>query len=106
MYLHDRTAVGNGAGTLQVPWTAVRNGAGTPQMPWTAVRTGAGTPQVPWTAVRSGAEIGLLSLRLNVSQGATLGDFPLIIALISILHLILRLDYNGELILIMETCYG
>jgi len=32
-------------------------------------------PQVPWIAVRSGAEIGLLSLRLSVSQGASLGDF-------------------------------
>jgi len=29
------------------------------------------------TAVRSGAEIGLLSLRLSVSQGASLGDFLL-----------------------------
>jgi len=28
-------------------------------------------------AVRSGAEIGLLSVRLSVSQGASLGDFLL-----------------------------
>ena len=27
-------------------------------------------------SVRSGAEIGLPSLRLSVSQGASLGDFP------------------------------
>jgi len=43
----------------------------------TAVRCDAGSPQVPWTAVRCGAEIGLLSLMLSVSQGASMGDFPL-----------------------------
>jgi len=32
------------------------------------------------TAVRSGAEIGLLTLRLSVSQGASLGDFLLALA--------------------------
>ena len=44
------------------------------------VRSGAGTLQVPAGAlatVMSGAEIGLLSLRLSVSQGASLGDFLL-----------------------------
>jgi len=39
------------------------------------LRSGAGAPQVPWTAVRSGTEVGLLSLGLNVTQGALLGDF-------------------------------
>jgi len=39
-----------------------------------SVRSVAGTPQVPRTAVRSGAEVGLLSLRLSVSQGVSLGD--------------------------------
>ena len=71
------TAVRSRAGTMQVLWTAVRSGAGTMQVLWTAVRRGAGTIQVLWTAVRSGAEIGLLSLRLSVSQGASLGDFRL-----------------------------
>jgi len=60
-----------------VPWTAVRSGPGALQVPWTAVRSGAGALQVPWTAVRSGAEIGLLGLRLSVSQGAPIGDFLL-----------------------------
>ena len=32
---------------------------------------------MPRTGVRSGAEIGLLSPRLSVSQGASLGDFLL-----------------------------
>ena len=37
-----------------------------------------GVVQVPRRCpVRSGAEIGLLSLRLSVSQGASLGDFLL-----------------------------
>ena len=40
-----------------------------------SVRSGAGTLQVPCTAVRVGAEIGLLSLRLSISQGAPLKDF-------------------------------
>ena len=85
LYLHDRTAVRNGAGTPQVPRTAVRSGAGTPQVPRTAVRSGtpqvprtavrsgAGTPQVPRTAVRSGAENGLLRLRLRVFPGCIIG---------------------------------
>jgi len=90
-YLHDRTTVRSGTGALQVPWTALRSGTGALQVPRTALRSGscglqvlrtadmsgAGTLQVPWTAVRSGAEIGLLSLRLSVSQGASLGDFLL-----------------------------
>ena len=42
-----------------------------------AVRSDAGTPQVPCTAVRSDAEIGLPSLGLSISQGASLGDFLL-----------------------------
>ena len=71
------TAARSGAGTPQVPCTAARSGAGTPQVTCTAARSGAGTPQVPCTAARSGAEIGLLSLRLSVSQGASLGDFLL-----------------------------
>ena len=41
------------------------------------VRSGAGTPQVPCIPVRSAAEIGLLSLKLSLSQGASLGDFLL-----------------------------
>ena len=40
-----------------------------------AVRSVAGTLQVPRTAARGVAEICLLSLRLRVFQGASLGDF-------------------------------
>ena len=38
-------------------------------------RCGAGTPAGALTSVSSGAEIGLLSLRLSVSQSESLGDF-------------------------------
>jgi len=48
-----------------------------PQVPWIAVTNGAGTPQVPCMPVTNGAEIGLLSLGLSASQGASLGDFLL-----------------------------
>jgi len=60
-----------------VPRTAVRSGTGTPQVPRIAVRSGTGTPQVPQTAVRSGTEIDLQSIRLSVSQNASIGDFLL-----------------------------
>jgi len=46
-------------------------------VPCTGVKSGAGTLQVPCTGVKSGAEISLLSLRLSLSQGASLGDFLL-----------------------------
>ena len=71
------TAVSSGANILQVIRTAVKSGAGTLLVPWPAVRSGAGILQVLWTAVRCGAGIGLLSFRLSVSQGASLGDFLL-----------------------------
>jgi len=51
--------------------------SGVARVPWTAVRSGARALQVPWTAVRGGVQIGLLSLRLSISQAASLGDFSL-----------------------------
>ena len=63
------------SGVVQVPRRCpVRSGAGAPQVPcqeWCRYPVGA------LATVRSGAEIGLLSLRLSVSQGASLGDFLL-----------------------------
>jgi len=58
------------SGVVQVPRRYPGQLSGVVQVPWTAVRIGAGAP----ASVRSGAEIGLLSLRLSISQGASLGD--------------------------------
>ena len=65
------------SGVVQVPRRCpVRSGAGTRRSPancpeWCRYPAGA------LTGVRSGAEIGLVSLRLGVSHGASLGDFLL-----------------------------
>jgi len=78
-----RCPVRSGAGIPQVPcqeWCRYPAGAlsGVVQVTRRCpVRSGAGTPQMPCTAVRSGTEIDLLSLRLSVSQGASLGDLLL-----------------------------
>ena len=72
LWLHERTAVRSGAGTLQVPCTAVRSGAGTPGVPCIAVRSSAGIPQVPCWVVSTSAYGVLCSA---FPQGARLGDF-------------------------------